>query len=164
MPWGCVVSDSTSQVGELGARIVVAYTGATRNSGINNWDVMKRRIDGDPEVTAAFDGIRDAAVGMRHALSTQDWDATARHLQAEWRHRVRLAPGVTTPAITALLETAREAGATAGKVCGAGGGGCLFCLVPPDRKAAVAHALAAAGAQILDCAIDEEGVRVQRSA
>jgi len=149
---------------ELGARIVVAYTGATRNSGINNWDVMKRRIDGDPEVTAAFDGIRDAAVGMRHALSTQDWDATARHLQAEWRHRVRLAPGVTTPAITALLETAREAGATAGKVCGAGGGGCLFCLVPPDRKAAVAHALAAAGAQILDCAIDEEGVRVQRSA
>jgi D-glycero-alpha-D-manno-heptose-7-phosphate kinase len=148
----------------LGARIVVAYTGASRNSGINNWDVMKRRIDGDPAVIAAFDGIRDAAAGMRAALSAQDWAEAGRQLDAEWKHRTTLAPGVTTPEINALLAAARAAGALGGKVCGAGGGGCLFCLMPPDRKAAVADALAAGGAQVLDCAIDEEGVRLERSA
>ena len=145
---------------ELTSRIVVAYTGASRNSGINNWEVMKRRIDGDAAVVAAFDGIRDAAVGMRAALSSQDWAAASRHLNAEWDCRTKLAPGVTTPEINALLAAARAAGATAGKVCGAGGGGCLFCLVPPDRKADVAQALTAGGARVLDCAIDNEGVRI----
>jgi D-glycero-alpha-D-manno-heptose-7-phosphate kinase len=148
----------------LAARIVVAYTGASRNSGINNWDVMKRRIDGDPAVIAAFDGIRDAAAGMRAALSSQDWAEAGRQLDAEWMHRTTLAPGVTTPEITALLAAARAAGALGGKVCGAGGGGCLFCLVPPDSKSAVADALTAGGARVLDCAIDEDGVRLTRTA
>ncbi len=146
----------------LSARIVLAYTGASRNSGINNWDVMKRRIDGDPAVIAAFDGIRDAAVGMRAALLAQDWEAAGTCLNAEWQCRMRLAPGVTTPEIDVLLAAAGAAGATAGKVCGAGGGGCLFCLVDPDRKAAVAHALTAGGATILPCSIEEEGVRLSR--
>lgn len=147
---------------DLSSRIVVAYTGASRNSGINNWDVMKRRIDGDPAVIAAFEGIRDAAVGMREALCAADWDAAGRHLAAEWACRTTLAPGVTTPHINNLLETARAAGALAGKVCGAGGGGCLFCLVPPGRKDAVSAALAAGGATVLTCTIAEEGLTIER--
>lgn len=147
---------------ELSERVVVAYTGASRNSGINNWDVMKRRIDGDPAVIAAFNGIRDAAVGMRAALSAHDWAAAAHQLNAEWHCRTQLAPGVTTPEINALLAAARRAGATGGKVCGAGGGGCLFCLVPPDRKDAVSASLTAGGARVLECAIEEEGVRLHR--
>ncbi|HUR19456.1 MAG TPA: hypothetical protein VMZ90_01525 [Vicinamibacterales bacterium] len=148
----------------LGSRIVVAYTGASRNSGINNWDVMKRRIDGDPAVIAAFDGIRDAAAGMRAALSAQDWAEAGRQLDAEWKHRTALAPGVTTPEIDGLLAAARAAGALGGKVCGAGGGGCLFCLVPPERKEAVSAALTAGGASVLACAIDEDGVRLTQTA
>jgi D-glycero-alpha-D-manno-heptose-7-phosphate kinase len=146
----------------LSSRIVVAYTGATRNSGINNWDVMKRRIDGDPAVISAFDGIRDAAVGMRDALTGGDWNAAARHLAAEWACRRTLAPGVTTPSITALLSAAFDAGALAGKVCGAGGGGCLFCLVPPSHKDDVAQALGAGGARVLDCTIEADGLRVTK--
>jgi D-glycero-alpha-D-manno-heptose-7-phosphate kinase len=149
---------------DLSARLVVAYTGASRNSGINNWDVMKRRIDGDADVTLAFEGIRDAAIGMREALTSGDWDGVARHLAAEWTHRTTLAPGVTTPAIDALLAAARTAGALAGKVCGAGGGGCLFCLVPPERLSDVAAALTVAGATVLDCTIEAEGLRIIREA
>jgi D-glycero-alpha-D-manno-heptose-7-phosphate kinase len=147
----------------LTSRIVVAYTGASRNSGINNWEVMKRRIDGDPAVITAFEGIRDSAVGMREALSSGDWAAAARHLAAEWSCRTKLAPGVTTPDINALLDAARAAGALAGKVCGAGGGGCLFCLVPPDRKAAVAAALTAGGARVLDATIEADGLTIGRT-
>ncbi len=146
---------------ELASRIVVAYTGASRNSGINNWDVMKRRIDGDARVVEAFNGIRDAAVGMRDALSTGDWHAAGRHLSAEWQWRKTLAPGVTTSSIDQLLAAATDAGAWAGKVCGAGGGGCLFCLTPPDRRDAVAEALSAGGAQVLACTISDTGLRVE---
>jgi D-glycero-alpha-D-manno-heptose-7-phosphate kinase len=148
---------------ELEQRLVVAYTGASRQSGINNWDVMIRRLNGDAAVIAAFDGIRDAALGVRDGLERADWPAVARHLAAEWTHRKRLAPGVTTPAIDGLLARADAAGATAGKVCGAGGGGCLVCLTEPDRRLQVAAALSNAGAKVLSCTIESTGVVLTRS-
>ena len=147
----------------LGARVVLAYTGASRQSGINNWDVMVRRIGGDLHVAGAFDGIRDAALGMRRALEQADWAAAARHLADEWAHRKRLAPGVTTPGLDDLLERARRAGALAGKVCGAGGGGCLFCLIEPGTRPAVVDALAAGGATVLPFTFEAEGLQVVRS-
>ncbi len=145
---------------ELGSRIVLAYTGATRNSGINNWDMMKRHIDGEAGVVAAFDRIAEIARDMRGTLERGDWPATGAALAAEWDNRKRLAPGVTTPDIDALLARAADAGAMAGKVCGAGGGGCLFCLVPPDRHAAVSAALADGGARLLPCTIETRGVHL----
>ncbi len=148
---------------ELSRRVVVAYTGASRQSGINNWDVMVRRMRGDDAVTRAFDAIRDAAEGMRAALELGDWSAAARHLAEEWAARKRLAPGVTTPAIDDLFTRASRAGASAGKVCGAGGGGCLFCLVDPTAHDAVSAALAAGGATVLNCHIEPEGLTLARS-
>jgi D-glycero-alpha-D-manno-heptose-7-phosphate kinase len=145
---------------ELGRRVVVAYTGASRNSGINNWDVMTRRINGDPTVIGAFDGIRDEAAGLVAALEDGRWTDVARHVDREWQHRKRLASGVTTPAIDRLLDGAAAAGALAGKVCGAGGGGCLFCIVEPGRRDAVTQALAAAGATVLPVTLTATGLRV----
>ncbi len=154
------VCRSTSIHRELERRIVLCYTGAPRNSGTNNWDIMKRHIDGDRHVFDCFERIRDTAAGMREALARGDWDATARHLAEEWENRKRLAPGVTTPQIDDLIARARAAGARAAKVCGAGGGGCLFCMVEPDRAAAVRDALAAGGARLLDFRIETDGLRV----
>jgi D-glycero-alpha-D-manno-heptose-7-phosphate kinase len=148
---------------ELERRLVLAYTGASRQSGINNWTVMVRRIDGDPSVAAAFDGIRDAAAGVRQALERRSWAELATHMSAEWEHRKRLAPGVTTPEIDALLDRARQAGALAGKVCGAGGGGCLFCLVEPDRRTAVASALGSTGAHVLPMTLEAQGLTLARA-
>jgi D-glycero-alpha-D-manno-heptose-7-phosphate kinase len=148
---------------DLDRRVVLAYTGASRQSGINNWDVMMRRIGGDTNVIAAFDGIRDAARAMRIALDAADWPEVARCLADEWTHRKRLAPGVTTPAIDRLFDLATAAGAQAGKVCGAGGGGCLFCLVEPDRQEAVASALARGGAEVLPFNFEAAGLGLVRS-
>jgi D-glycero-alpha-D-manno-heptose-7-phosphate kinase len=145
---------------ELERRIVLVYTGAPRNSGTNNWEIMKRHIDGDRHIFDCFERIRDTAVAMRLALEQGDWDEVGRHIDAEWENRKRLAPGVSTPVIDQLIARAKAAGATAGKVCGAGGGGCLFCYGPPDRKPAIAEALAAGGAQRLDFRIEMEGLRL----
>jgi D-glycero-alpha-D-manno-heptose-7-phosphate kinase len=149
--------------GALTDRLVVAFTGASRNSGINNWDVFKSRIDGDPAVTGAFTDICRAAGGMRAAFHRSDWSGVAAELGEEWAARKRLAPGVTTPAIDELLDHARTAGAWAGKVCGAGGGGCLLALTDPERKSAVSAALADAGAEVLPVRIDRNGLNLERS-
>jgi D-glycero-alpha-D-manno-heptose-7-phosphate kinase len=145
---------------ELERRLVLVYTGAPRHSGTNNWEITKRHIDGDRHIFDCFERIRDTSVAMRAALQRGDWDEVGRHIASEWENRKRLAPGVTTSTIDDLVTRARAAGATAAKVCGAGGGGCLFCYGPPAARPAIAEALASGGARLLDYHIETEGLRV----
>ncbi len=147
---------------ELERRIVLAYTGAPRNSGTNNWEITKRHLDGDRQIFDSFERIRDTAMALRQALKSHQWDEVGRQIAIEWDNRKRLAPGVTTPAIDSLIARASAAGATAAKVCGAGGGGCLFCYGPPDERPAIAAALREGGAQVLDYRIETEGLKVDK--
>ena len=147
---------------DLGRRIVLAYSGDSRSSGINNWEITRRHIEGDATVVAHFRRIAEIAAATRDALSRGDWAALAKQVTLEWRERKALAPGITTPAIDRLFGAASGAGATAGKVCGAGGGGCVFFLTEPQRRDAVREAVAGAGARLLDSPIDLEGLRVER--
>ena len=147
---------------ELERRIVLCYTGEPRNSGTNNWEITKRHIDGDQHTFDCFERIRDTAAAMRDALTRGDWDATAACLATEWDNRKRLAPGVTTAAIDSLIARATAKGAKAAKVCGAGGGGCLFCLAPPQHVPAVREALADGGASVLDFRVETTGLNVTR--
>jgi len=144
----------------LNERIVVAYTGESRDSGINNWEITKRHLDGDKHVVDCFVQIRDIAIAMRLALEAQDWPEVGRQIAAEWTVRKRLAPAVTTPAIDALIDRGCDAGARAAKVCGAGGGGCVFFLADPSQVPTVRQAVERDGAQILDIKIDPEGLRI----
>jgi D-glycero-alpha-D-manno-heptose-7-phosphate kinase len=145
---------------ELEQRIVLAYTGEPRHSGTNNWEITKRHIDGDRAIFDCFERIRDTAAAMREALTRGDWDGVGRQIAIEWDNRKRLAPGVTTPIIEDLIMRASGAGATAAKVCGAGGGGCLFCFGPPAAKPAIAAALADGGARLLEFRIETNGLQL----
>jgi len=145
---------------DLQRRIVLAYTGAPHFSGTNNWEIMKRHLDGDRHVFECFDRIVEAAGGVRDALSRGDWAGVAAQINLEWEARKKLAPGVTTPMIEALIAGAFAAGARAAKVCGAGGGGCLFCLSDPEDVPAVRRALTAGGARVLDYRMETEGLRI----
>lgn len=146
---------------ELNERTVLAYTGEPRNSGINNWEVMKSHIDGDRAVHRNFDRIASIASAMRAALERGDWNETARLLREEWANRKRNAPGITTPLIDRLVDVARRSGAVGAKVCGAGGGGCVFFLVERGAKERVTSAIEAQGASVLPVRVAPQGVRVR---
>lgn len=146
---------------DLNSRIVLAYTGEPRNSGINNWEVTKAHIDRDKTVHRNFDRISAIAQGMRAALERADWNDAAKLLRDEWSHRRHNAPGITTPLIDRLIEVARKQGARAAKVCGAGGGGCVFFLVEPDAQDRVRRVVAEAGATVLPVKVAPHGVRVR---
>lgn len=133
----------------LAASLVVVYSGQSHFSAGNNWQVVRRRLEAEPETTALFEGIADTAAALAPALEAGDLPKVGELMAREWSYRRRLAEGISTPVLESLLEAAAAHGAWGGKACGAGGGGCLAILCPPDRKEAVAAALASAGGEVL---------------
>ena len=147
---------------ELERRFVICYTGEPRLSGINNWEIFKRHIDGDADLFALFEHIRDSALHMRDALLANDWMRVAETMRAAYPNRKRLAPTITTPQMDRLVEKALASGAEAAKVCGAGGGGCIAFLCAEGRKQDVERALAAEpGTEILNWQVSRDGLVVE---
>ena len=146
---------------DFNERIVLAYTGVPRNSGINNWEVTKAYIDGDRKVQRNFEHITAIAIGMRAAVERCQWDEAGRLLREEWSNRRKNAPGISTPLIDNLVSVTRKAGALGAKVCGAGGGGCVFFLVDRGSKSKVSEVIERAGATVLPVKVARRGVSVQ---
>src|SRR3954469_20298218 len=65
---------------DIEARFVLVYTGAPRQSGINNWEVFKSHINGEKRVFRNFEQIGAIARAMHAALELGKWDEVARLL------------------------------------------------------------------------------------
>ena len=122
---------------ELERRLILCFTGEPRASGTNNWQIMKKHIDGDKAVYQKMESIKQTAQKMGEALAKNRFDIVGQLLNEEWDNRKKLSKNVTTLKIEKIIKSAFQKGATAAKVCGAGGGGCLVLFVPPDKKKVV---------------------------
>jgi D-glycero-alpha-D-manno-heptose-7-phosphate kinase len=145
---------------EIESRFVLAYTGAPRQSGINNWEVFQAHINGDKHVFRNFENISQIARDMHHALVHGDWEEIARLLREEWKLRRTNAPGITTPLIDKLIAVAARNGGRAAKACGAGGGGCVIFLVEKGAASRVATAIGDNGGRVLPLQVARDGLRV----
>jgi D-glycero-alpha-D-manno-heptose-7-phosphate kinase len=145
---------------QLERRLVLAYTGQPRKSGLSNWDMYRRFIDGEKRTVRNLESIARIARELAGALRDGRLDDAGRLLGEEGRLRYRLAPSVSTPSLRAADRAARRAGALGTKVCGAGGGGCLVAFAAAGRGEAVARAIASSGAKILPAKPARKGVVV----
>jgi len=145
---------------ELERRIVVCYTGKPRQHGINNWEVFKAHINGKRSVQHSLERISDVAQSLRVALEAADWQEAGRLMREEWSFRKRNLPTISTKKIDQVIDGALRNGALAGKVCGAGGGGCVVLLIEPEARHRVESAILEAGAQLIPVTIDRHGVEV----
>lgn len=145
---------------ELERRLVVCYTGKPRQSAINNWGVFKAHIDNKRSVVNNLERISQIAQKMRTALEASNWRETGRLMHDEWTFRRRNLPTISTNTIDRIIENSRRKGALAGKVCGAGGGGCIVLLIEPDARERVEKAVVESGGELLPMQIDRQGVTV----
>jgi D-glycero-alpha-D-manno-heptose-7-phosphate kinase len=146
---------------ELERRLLLCYTGKPRQSGINNWRVFVAHLEGERRVWRNLERIAAVARAMRAALERRDWTEAGRLVREEWSFRRRNLPTISTPAIDRIIRRALAAGARGGKVCGAGGGGCVAFLIEPDARARVEQAVREAGGRVLAAGIDRRGARVR---
>jgi len=145
----------------LEARGLLAFLGASRASARANWDMVRRAVDGDAATRAALTKIAAIAGEMAAALSNGEYETCGRLLGREWEERRALSPEVSTPETEAAIRAALQAGADGAKICGAGGGGCLFVMGPPQAKGRIARALGEAGCTLLEFRVDPLGLRVE---
>ncbi|MDR7481481.1 MAG: hypothetical protein QN183_06155 [Armatimonadota bacterium] len=145
----------------LEERLVLAYTGQPHASGLTNWGVVRAYLDGSPRAVSGLRRIGVVARQVRDALRAGDLDAVGELIGEEWAHRRRLASGVSTPEIEQVLAVARRHGATGGKACGAGGGGCVLAYTRTGAKPAVERALRAAGVRVLETRVARRGLHVR---
>ena len=152
---------------ELNQRLLLFYSGQSRNSGINNWVLFKGFIDNQEGVRAKFEKIAAATRHLERALLEKNWIEVGSAIQEEWTVRKTLASGITTPEIDFAFAHAKQLGGVSGKVCGAGGGGCFFVYLPgasdtiAEQKTQIQKALIRDGLRHLPFAPVTRGLEVQ---
>lgn len=155
----------TDLIPELEDRILLFYSGQSRNSGINNWALFKAFIDGQGPVREQFKGINESTHALENALEGKDWNAVGKAIASEWEVRRGLAHGITTSEIDQAFAAAKTHGATAGKICGAGGGGCFFVYIPEKnpamREAIIKEITTLPGIRNLPFKVSRHGLKVE---
>jgi D-glycero-alpha-D-manno-heptose-7-phosphate kinase len=107
--------------------------------------------------------LKASAAEMKEALLKGDLAGVARTLHAGWASKQQMAGGITNDVIADAMEVALGAGAVAGKVSGAGGGGFIMFLAPLERRAAVRSALGERGFRAESVHFTAEGATAWRA-
>ncbi|MBO6012316.1 MAG: dehydrogenase, partial [Bacteroidales bacterium] len=128
-------------IDELEASIVLYFTGRSRSSAAIIDEQKKNTSSGNTRSIEAMHRIKQSAVDMKLAVLKGDMKEFARILGQGWEDKKKMAGAITNPVIEEAFEVALKAGALAGKVSGAGGGGFIMFVVNPARKKAVTDAL-----------------------
>ena len=148
---------------DLNQRFVLCYTGQPHHSGINNWSVYKKTIDGNAKTLKSLSRIAEVARKMEEQLEQGKLTRFDHWFNEEWKARKALAPGISTPKMDRMILAAKKKGALAAKVCGAGGGGCVAFFVPPKKREGVVQALQDHDGNVLNFKFVSRGLRVTRS-
>ncbi len=130
-------------VNELEMSLVLFHTGRSRESARIIDEQVAHAGEPGSESLQAMHRLKEDAVKMKEHLLTGDLAEFARVLGGSWEAKKKLAASVTNPGIDAIFRAALDAGAHAGKVSGAGGGGVIMFMVDPRRRTAVRKALEA---------------------
>jgi D-glycero-alpha-D-manno-heptose-7-phosphate kinase len=123
---------------ELEQRALLLYTGQTREAN----QILERQSSGTADRLEILRQMRDLAARMRLALiGDGDLDQFAVLLHEGWELKRSLGFGISNDKVNEWYDAARKAGATGGKLLGAGGGGFLLLIAPPWRHRAIREAL-----------------------
>jgi D-glycero-alpha-D-manno-heptose-7-phosphate kinase len=126
---------------ELNRNLMLFFTGIERSSA----SIHTAQVGGVAAHLDEYHRMRDLARESARALERLDYPEIGRLMDENWELKRRLSDGISSPKIDQVYEAAKSRGAWGGKIMGAGGGGFLFLVVPPERHADVERALESMG-------------------
>lgn len=147
---------------ELEASLLLYYTGVSRESARIIEDQSRNIAERSVQSLDAMHALKMEAQWMKECLFKGDFSGIVDSMRMGWENKKRSAASVSSPQIEATFEAAVEAGALAGKVSGAGGGGFMMFFVPPEKRMHVIHALNHSG-QVSNCHFTQHGSQAWRT-
>ena len=143
---------------EFESSLVICFSGKSRESA----DIIAQQVRGIEKMgdatMNAMHGIKQNAEEMKSMLLSGDLHGVADQLMSSWKNKKATASAVSNSTVDKLLEVGLEAGAWAGKVSGAGGGGFIMIMTDPSNRYPVIKALNAAGGQASTVKLTFNGV------
>ena len=126
---------------EMENNVLLYFTNFTRNSSDVLTEQVQKMKDKNKTSTLSLHALVEQAKLMKDCLIKGTIDDLGEILDYGFQQKKMLAKGISTPEIELLYKTALEAGATGGKISGAGGGGFMFFYCPNNTKYDVIKAL-----------------------
>ena len=131
----------TEIINELQFNILLYYTGTSRLSS----KIIEAQIEGvktnKKKPIEAMHKLKEQAILMKEAILKGNLDEIGYIFDYGWQFKKQMAEGITNPLIDEIYETAKKAGATGGKISGAGGGGFMMFYCPGNTRYKVIEAL-----------------------
>ena len=149
---------------ELEASLVLFFTGVSRESAHIIADQSSNVKSGAADALEAMHGIKREALVMKECLLRGDFAGLVDSMRLGWENKKRSAKTVSNPHIDAIYDAAIQAGALAGKVSGAGGGGFMWFFVPTEKRMDVIRVLNGFGGQVSNCHFTKHGTQAWRIA
>jgi D-glycero-alpha-D-manno-heptose-7-phosphate kinase len=115
---------------ELSNNIILYYTKTSRISSEIILEQQKNVKSGASLSVDAMHKLKELAVSMKEAILKGKLDTIGELLNVSWEYKKQMAEGITNPQIDKIYTAAIKAGATGGKISGAGGGGFMFFYCP----------------------------------
>lgn len=147
---------------ELEASLVLFFTGVSRESARIIADQSDNVKAGSVDALEAMHGIKREAFVMKECLLRGDFGGLVDSMRLGWDNKKRSAKTVSNPYINEIYDDAINAGALAGKVSGAGGGGFMLFFVPTEKRMDVVRALNKFEGQVSNCHFTKHGTQAWR--
>jgi len=148
----------TEYLYELEHNLLLFYTATSRNSATIIETQSKNVADKKTNSIEAMHQLKEQARMMKEALLKGQIDEIGTILDFGFRHKKEMASGISNPLIDDIYETALKAGASGGKISGAGGGGFMTFYCPGTNRYDVIDALKKFGGSFHDYRIVEQGL------
>jgi D-glycero-alpha-D-manno-heptose-7-phosphate kinase len=142
---------------ELETSLVLFNSGVSRSSASIISEQTENLTSKRGTTLEAMHEIKADAVSMKECLLKGDFKSFAGFMRKSWEAKKRLAGSISNAHIDRVHDVAMQAGARAGKVSGAGGGGFMTFLVDPSRRVDVIRALSKEEGQVMTCHFTRHG-------
>jgi D-glycero-alpha-D-manno-heptose-7-phosphate kinase len=153
---------SDSVLNELAYNLILYNTETSRLSSAIIEKQKENILSNRSAEVEAMHGIKEQAIMMKEALLRGEFNRIGEILDFGWKHKRKMAEGITNPRLDEIYETAIRAGATGGKISGAGGGGFMVLYCPGNTRGQVINALAPYGGQVKRYEFTTTGLRTWR--
>lgn len=147
---------------ELESSLVLYYTGISRESAAIIDAQTAGIVGNNPQSLDAMHKLKEEASAMKEAILLGDLSALASSMRSGWEAKKRAAAAISNDSIDRIFDAAVAAGALAGKLSGAGGGGFMMLLADPSRRPGVMRELLRFGGQVSTCSFTESGAYAWR--